>query len=241
MIGQYPFAALVGKAIDRYGPWLCSLASSLLFSTGFGLFAFEITKTPNDITSPSQSSFERLALFFFMAGLGTVASYFSSLFAASKNFPDYIGIASGTSMALFGLSPMFLSVLASSFFTDDEGQLDVTHFVGFLSILCGVVHAIGAINMRTPEVQGLESDGIPTQLDEESPHRTRVSERTPLIKHSSPENTRVEVIPVEHTQAISDLLRDPSFWLLAMIVMFSLGSVSKWKLRTRFRNILMID
>ena len=75
MIGQYPFAALVGKAIDKYGPWSCSLASATLFSVGFGAFALEIAKTPDDIALPSKSSFERLTLFFFMAGLGTVTSY----------------------------------------------------------------------------------------------------------------------------------------------------------------------
>ena len=42
--------------------------------SGFGLFALEIAKTPDDITAPSQSSFERLALYYFMAGLGTVTS-----------------------------------------------------------------------------------------------------------------------------------------------------------------------
>lgn len=74
MIGQYPFAAVVGKVIDTHGPWLCSLVSALLFSCGFGLFAAEIARTPDDITAPSQSSFERLTLFYFMAGLGTVFS-----------------------------------------------------------------------------------------------------------------------------------------------------------------------
>lgn len=74
MVGQYPFAAFVGKAIDHYGPWACSLASSLFFSVGFGLFALEIAKTPDVISAPSYSSFERLAIFYFMAGLGTVTS-----------------------------------------------------------------------------------------------------------------------------------------------------------------------
>ena len=78
-IGQYPFAAVVGKAVDHYGPWACSLAASLLFSVGFGAFAFEIAKTPDDITLPSQSSFERLTLFFFMGGLGAVASYVTEI------------------------------------------------------------------------------------------------------------------------------------------------------------------
>lgn len=227
MIGQYPFAALVGKAIDHYGPWSCSLASSLLFSSGFGLFALEIAKTPDDITVPSQSSFERLALFFFMAGLGTVTSYFSSLFAASKNFPDYIGIASGSSMALFGLSPLFLSVIASNYFTSDDGTLEVTRFVTFMAILTGVVHVLGAINLRTPQIAQVEAlDSSDIQDDEESVFEQPADERSPLIAPNKKSNVQVSVVPVESKQTVMDLLKDPYFWILAFLVMVCLGTVS---------------
>ncbi|KAH8117341.1 MFS general substrate transporter [Phellopilus nigrolimitatus] len=201
MVGQYPFAALVGKAIDKYGPWSCSLASSALFSLGFGLFALETARTPDDITAPSRSSFERLALFFFLAGLGTVTSYFSSLFAASKNFPEYIGIASGSSMALFGLSPLFLSVIASTFFTSEESGLNVTQFVAFMAILAGVVHIIGAINLRTPSL---------TVGGAKSSEWQSSDERTPLIAPKGQTGTQATVIPVEHDQTVFDLLKDPA-------------------------------
>jgi hypothetical protein len=82
MMGQYPFAALVGKVIDQYGPWSCSLVSAVFFSTGFGLFSLEIAKTPDDIVQPSLTSFRNLTFFFFLAGLGTVFSYVHLL---SKN------------------------------------------------------------------------------------------------------------------------------------------------------------
>jgi hypothetical protein len=74
MMGQYPFAAFVGKVIDHCGPWSCSLVSAVLFSAGFGLFSLEIAKTPDDITQPSSTSFHNLTFFFFLAGLGTVFS-----------------------------------------------------------------------------------------------------------------------------------------------------------------------
>ena len=79
MIGQYPFAALVGKVIDGYGPWACSLIASALFSTGFGLFAAEVANTPDGIVEPSKSSFRILAACFFLTGLGTASSYVSTL------------------------------------------------------------------------------------------------------------------------------------------------------------------
>ncbi|TDL27362.1 MFS general substrate transporter [Rickenella mellea] len=222
MVGQYPFAALVGKIIDYYGPWACSLASSILFSLGFGLFAREIAKTPDDITAPSFSSFERLALFYFLAGLGTVTSYFSSLFAASKNFPNYIGVASGSSMALFGLSPLFLSVLATTFFTNDE-DLDVTRYVRFMAILAGTVHLVGAFNLRTPSL--VQVHHVRIDHSDEEASIIIADERTPLVAGKPPnEDASVVVIPVEDKQSVFDLLKDPYFWILAMIVLLSLGS-----------------
>jgi len=74
MAGQYPAAALVGKAIDYFGPWACSLAAAGFFSTGYGLFAHEIAKIPDDTLSSGASSYRRLALYFFICALGTVSS-----------------------------------------------------------------------------------------------------------------------------------------------------------------------
>ncbi len=75
MVGQYPFAAFVGKLLDKYGPRMCSFLASLLFSLGLGLFSLEIANTPEDISVSSASSFRRLAVYFGMAGLATVLSY----------------------------------------------------------------------------------------------------------------------------------------------------------------------
>jgi hypothetical protein len=74
MMGQYPFAAIIGKIIDKYGPWACSVIASCLFFIGFGLSAREIAKTPDDMTLPSASSFHHLTAYFFIAGLGSAFS-----------------------------------------------------------------------------------------------------------------------------------------------------------------------
>lgn len=74
MIGQYPFAPLVGSAIDRFGPWACSLASAILFSTGFGLFSLEFHNRSDATPEFSSASFRRLVFCYFLAGLGTVTS-----------------------------------------------------------------------------------------------------------------------------------------------------------------------
>ncbi len=77
-MGQYPFSAFIGKIVDEYGPWACSLIASFLFSSSFAILAAEIAKAPDDITGPSESSFRILAGSFFLMGLGTDASYVSS-------------------------------------------------------------------------------------------------------------------------------------------------------------------
>jgi len=75
-LGQYPVAPLVGSAIDKVGPWACSLAASILFSTGFGLFSLEFRNAPAEHSEhgPSRWAFYRLLFSFFLTGLGTVTS-----------------------------------------------------------------------------------------------------------------------------------------------------------------------
>lgn len=214
MVGQYPFAAVVGKVIDRYGPWACSLVASLLFSSAFGLFSLEISKTPDDISQPSLSSFERLTILFFIGGLGTVFSYFSALFAASKNFPDYIGLASGATMALFGLSPLFLSFLASAFFTTPETGLDVSHYLTCLAILAGVVNFFGALTMGTPQTLAQKAQ---EDADTEQP-----DEHTQLLPGKVSTATG-DVVPVEEDGTVLDLLKDVHFGALIAVALLVCG------------------
>ncbi|KAI5987318.1 MFS general substrate transporter [Pisolithus marmoratus] len=225
MVGQYPLSALAGKVIDCYGPWACSLASAGLFSTGFGLFAREIAQSREDVIRSSDSSCNRLAFYFFICSVGTVFSYFSSVFAASKNFPHYMGLATGTSSALFGLSPTFLSILATRYFSHPDTGLDVPHFLRFLALLCGCVHIVGAFTMHVlPPVE--ENISQPFDVDAEDQAELE-DERTSLLSktHSA---TSVEVVPATdedlRSQTALDVLKDSNFWVLAFVVFVILGS-----------------
>ena len=154
--------------------------------------------------------------------------YFSSLFAASKNFPDYIGVASGSSMALFGLSPLFLSLIASRFFTDPIAGLNVTQFLTFHAVAAGLVHLLGAFNLHTPSVStrlSSMSEESSSSADSDLEESLEPTERTPFLPGKQ-KNVDVQVIPVDEEASIADLLRDTQFWLLAVIIMFTLGSVS---------------
>ncbi|KIJ16685.1 hypothetical protein PAXINDRAFT_10393 [Paxillus involutus ATCC 200175] len=229
--GQYPFAAFVGKVLDYYGPWACSLVSACLLSTGFGLFAREISNTPHDITQPSASLFHHLVLYSFISALGTVFSYFSSVFAASKNFPEYIGVAAGTSMALFGLSPTFLSILASRYFSSPDDELDVTRFLQFLAILCGCVHLLGGLTMHV--IPPASEDVATAAALFDNPEEP--GERTALLpnKTNGNGNRQIEIQDgvalyvvedeLKAKQSALDVLKDRNFWALAFVVSVVLG------------------
>ncbi|KAI0831467.1 MFS general substrate transporter [Trametes gibbosa] len=230
MAAQYPFAALVGKAIDRYGPWSCALAACILNTLGFSLFAREIAQMPPEGAHVSASTFHLLVLYFGMIGLATVCSYFGLVFAATKTFPQYIGIASGTSMSIFGLSPFFLSVVASRYFTAPGQTLDAASFFAFMATLTGVVHLISTVifyanPVPRQDVPDSASDG--RSVDAESLHA--VEEAEPLLGDSTPkpkDPATVHIVPVEEPRHGStlDLFRDPYFWVLCLWMLLVAGS-----------------
>ncbi|KAJ7109263.1 major facilitator superfamily domain-containing protein [Mycena epipterygia] len=205
MAGQYPCTPLVGKIVDSHGPWLSSLIAGLLFPLAFGSFSYQVHHILKSPTQPSQASVYLLVFLFALVGFATVFSYFSSLFAATRRFPAYPGVASGIVMALFGLSPLFLSFVASSFFNDGaDGTLNVVSFLAFLAILSGVVHIIGAVNLRVPNAH------LPVVL----PARDEEADETTALLLDSENSARGSLL---------DLLRDPYFWILFMLLVMTLG------------------
>lgn len=118
-------------------------------------------------------------------------------------------------MALFGLSPLILSFFASTWFTRSQGGLDVPGFTAFLAILTGVVHVIGAVNMTVEPTVG-------ERLEDSEAN----SETMPLLPTKP---------PFQAYDKIRDVLRDSHFWVLALVVLLTLGSVSnKPSLHTLF-------
>ncbi|KAF8552588.1 MFS general substrate transporter [Imleria badia] len=233
MMGQYPAGFFIGKALDYYGAWACSLIAACLLSAGFGLFANEIANAPDAITQPSTSTFHNLVIFFFVAALGTIFSYFSSVFAASKNFPNYIGIAAGTSMAFFCLSPTVLSLLASRYFSLPNGEIDVIHFLQFLAILCGCVNLVGGFTMHMipPAPTGKEeSSSAVIAGDPEVPNeRTTLLPKTTSGDNDEQDQVQVDVVSVceeipESKGSALDLLSDRDFWALAFVLFVIAGS-----------------
>lgn len=120
-------------------------------------------------------------------------------------------------MALFGLSPLILSFFASTWFTRSQGGLDVSGFTTFLSILTGVIHVIGAINMTVEPNPMQDVLSAPPTLQGPSEDPEANSETTPLL------STKPTIMVYDR---IWDVLRDYHFWVLAIVVLLTLGSVS---------------
>lgn len=122
-------------------------------------------------------------------------------------------------MALFGLSPLFLSVIATSFFMDPTtGLLNVPTFTYCLAVLSGVVYLTGSINLyRVP---------WPTQSPNpvESSHiiDTNPAEDSPLLGLGRTDNVTRPLNP-----SVMELLTLLDFWLLAVFCIFVLGTVCR--------------
>ncbi|KAF5365701.1 hypothetical protein D9758_003255 [Tetrapyrgos nigripes] len=213
MAGQYPSGYIVGKVIDRYGSGVCSLAAAVAFSLGYGLSAWEIASIPQDISHSNDASARRLVVYFALLGLGTAFSYFSFLFAATKTFTNHMSFASGSTMAVFGLSPLFLSTIASRFFTDLDGTLNIVPYLWCIALLSGVVHFVGAITLSNAGTSASHHNHSTSPDSEEcSPDET-----TSLLSNS-PEARRND-----DDGSVFVLLQDAFFWILCIYLVMTLG------------------
>ena len=133
-------------------------------------------------------------------------------------------------MALFCLSPTFLSLLASRYFSSPDGEIDVTHFLQFLAILCGCVHLVGGFTMHIiPAAPTEESNPAVIASDPEIPNERAAL----LLSTNNDEHDQVQVDAIstsdespESKESTLDLLSDRSFWALAFILLVVAGSVS---------------
>jgi hypothetical protein len=151
-------------------------------------------------------------------------SYFSAVFAASKTFPEWIGIASALPMVLFGLSPLFLSLFASYFFTDPGAGLNLVRYFVFLALLCGFANIFGAFVLHVPQHDTI--DVIDTVAESNLEPGSEPDETTSLLSEIAA-NVITEVVVIEEPKqgSVLDLLKDPHFWILATSLLLTLGSV----------------
>ena len=120
-------------------------------------------------------------------------------------------------MALFGCSPLFLSVIATNFFTDPAtGQLDICHFMRFLALLTGSVCILGFINLRGLKHSVHQPQIIPEAIEENVPQETSPLLVTTLSNHQLMQASDPSTI---------ELLYRFDFWLLIFFCLLTLGAV----------------
>lgn len=219
---------------------MCILIGGLLFVAGFSAFSSEVQNS--SILHSSQTSFYRMVFCFLLIGLGTVFSYVfdypkscnislkpisrycASLFAASKYFSNHIGLACGAMMAIFALSPLFFSSIATHFFMDSmTGLLHVASFNTFLALMTGLVSIFVSITLRQLPPPVIPEANFDTATGDNSAHET-----TPLLNPDSEAAAIVNGKP-NYPKTIGELIKTVDFWLVAIYCLFILGAVCLYR------------
>ncbi|GAA6062633.1 hypothetical protein JCM10212_000295 [Sporobolomyces blumeae] len=162
ILGEYATAATWGAIADSYGPGAVSIGGGACFGFGLGLLGL-IAKVGAEVDRQGKELHRllwvALCVTYFVAGCGVAGSYFSAMIAATKSAPArHSGLAIGVPCAVFGLSPLFLSALASLFTTSfapnpslpdhTEVELDAGSFLLFLAALLSAVNGVGGLFLK---------------------------------------------------------------------------------------------
>lgn len=120
-------------------------------------------------------------------------------------------------MAIFSLSPLFLSAIATNFFIHPAtGQLNIYHFMSFLALMTGFVYVLGFINM-----QGLKPSMDQAQTASEAVEENISQETSPLLAPTSQGRLTMQA----SNPSAMELLRRIDFWLLTIFCVFIIGAV----------------
>jgi len=233
MVGQYGTAVPAGKILDRYGPRVCSLLASVIFAFGYGIFARQFALIPEGASVGSPSPIFQFIVCFGVLGIALILSYLSMLFAATRTFPQFMGFASGTSLAIFGLSPLLLSWVATRFFTPPDGVLDVTRFFTFMAVLAGVVNFLGALILPGPAAADIPvaPTSEETAMAHDSDEDAEAHEETSLLASSVQSLTGLDALCADQPEHLStmELLKNPYFWLFSSSISLVVGAAEMIK------------
>lgn len=203
--GQYAAAVGFGSIAD-YSSRLSSFCGAILFAAGWLLMA-------HSLNQEQPPSFLFFVAYFALVGTGTVASYFAALTASAKSFPRYPGLAIGLPSALFGISPLLLSMVASALFTrtdgEDQGEIDAGRLFTAVAILLATVNLFSSVVLQ-PIVHGepVAPTEVPEQAMDSGMHG---SETQPLLPKS-------EAASLAQTK-VSEFLQQNSVWIFICIVL----------------------
>ncbi len=146
-----------------------------------------------------------LAAYYALAGSATAGSYFSAVVTSTKNFPNHSGLAIGLPCAIFGLSPLFLSQVATKWFKTAGGEVDVVGFLTFLAIVLGLINLLGWWGLR-----------VPTEVMVEEERSSGAEETDPLLENR-------KVLEISPELSFKQFLLQPNFWILGLVVLLLIG------------------
>lgn len=178
-----------------------------------------------------------LALAWFTVGCGTAASYFSAMCSLSKSAPaSHAGLAIALPCAVFGLSPLFLSTIASFFTTsivasEETSALDVRAYLGFLGALLMAVNLAGGFLIRDLPWADDNIDRAIVAVIEPFPDyddgsgyaspAELANERTPLVRNRAGEPDKSDEAATG--ESFRAFVSTTSFWLLGGVIFFATG------------------
>ena len=124
-------------------------------------------------------------------------------------------------MALFGLSPLVLSAIATSYFTDPiTGLLNVSRYTTFLASLTAFVYIFSALVLHHAGSAVLTVDG---EFNTRTAEEVGPGETTPLLASDMEFTATPHPSKLDHTT--SELLKTVDFWLLGVFCILTLGVV----------------
>ncbi|GAA5821436.1 hypothetical protein JCM3770_007082 [Rhodotorula araucariae] len=247
ILGEYALAAYFGALADKRGPGAVSFVAAVLFATGFGMLVWRYNLAQATEDAPWYGEWLVLAFCWFLVGCGTAASYFSGIISLAKSTPSrHSGLAIGVPCAVFGLSPLFLSTIASFFTTTTSSDapvrgddIQVGRYLASLGILLTLVNALGGLliqelpwaeNIDKPFVDAVEPfdgdrvgvNGTDSGLVVSSTSSVddSASERTALLQRraaaASPDLSA-------QSEPLRSFVATASFWLLGGVVFLATG------------------
>lgn len=239
ILGEYATAALWGAIADSYGPGAVSSGAGAAFALGYGLMGLvanvgaRLDRQGKEI---NKLLWGLLCITYFLAGCGVAGSYFSAMISSTKSAPARhsglgercppascisskfgrpanesvrVILAIGVPCAVFGLSPLFLSSLASFFTTDydrfpnlpgtSERELDPARWLLFLAATLAIVNGIGGLFLKelpweekVQQVDKLDSEDIERSV---TGHADEANERTSLLPPRTRSRSSSQSVP----------------------------------------------
>lgn len=209
-------AATIGSAIggvaggwitDSYGTRPPLIVSILLVTGGYKWLHSLYLQATN-------AKLSCLVALMFLIGLGSTAGYFAAIKAVTIAFPTKKGSAQSVTIALFAISSMIYSFIASHFL---HGNLP--HFLLFLSLSALFLQSFAVVFINVPGHQHLP-ESPPAPNENTPPENVSPESEDPLIPLEEPQKPLPPHASFHHLN-LRDCLLHPIFWShFSMVAVF---------------------